>query len=65
MSGLYYQLSSFLISSKILYGKEVDIVHRIFPAIYGLTFDPISLVARRGIPFVIGQYAVQSLVRLP
>ena len=55
MSGLYYQLSSFLISSKILYGKEVDIVHRMFPAIYGLTFDPISLVARRmGVPFVIG-----------
>ncbi len=55
ISGLYYQLSSFLISCKILFEKRVDIVHRMFPAIYGLTFDPISLVAERiDIPFVIG-----------
>lgn len=55
MSGLYYQLRAFLISSKILLENRVDIVHRMFPAIYGLSFDPTSLVAERmGFPFVIG-----------
>lgn len=55
ISGLYYQLCSFLISYKILLKEKVDIVHRMFPAIYGLSFDPISLVAqKRGVPFIIG-----------
>lgn len=55
MSGLYYQLRAFPISSKILLENKVDIVHRMFPAIYGLSFDPISLVAeKKGVPFIIG-----------
>ncbi len=55
MNGFYYQLSAFLISSEILFSNKIDLVHRMFPAVYGLTSDPITSITKRmGIPFIIG-----------
>ena len=55
INGLYYQLRAFLISFKVLLENKIDLVHRMFPAVYGLTFDPTAFLARKmGVPFVIG-----------